>query len=153
MTMTGKERAALRSECNRLKTTVHIGHAGADDAAVRSLDDVLRTILEILARQPEVGLARVWLAETGASCPLCRDRTGERALHLRASAGAPLAALPGTLATVTVWPLAAARVTTKFAFTEPASPSVTLTALAIETFGTGSSLVIVTVAGFTLMAP
>lgn len=43
MTMTGKERAALRSECNRLKTTVHIGHAGADDAAVRSLDDVLRT--------------------------------------------------------------------------------------------------------------
>lgn len=61
-------------------------------AEQRSLDDVLRTILEILARQPEVGLARVWLVETGASCPLCRDRTGERALHLRASAGAPFAA-------------------------------------------------------------
>ena len=43
MAMSGKERAALRSECNRLPTTVHIGHEGASDAAVRALDDVLRT--------------------------------------------------------------------------------------------------------------
>ena len=43
MTMTGKERAALRAEANRLGATVHVGHQGADDAAVRSLDDVLRT--------------------------------------------------------------------------------------------------------------
>ena len=43
MTMSGKERAALRSECNHLKATVHVGHAGANDAAVRALDDVLRT--------------------------------------------------------------------------------------------------------------
>jgi RNA-binding protein len=43
MTMTGKERAQLRAEANRLSATVHVGHHGADDAAVRSLDDVLRT--------------------------------------------------------------------------------------------------------------
>ncbi|MDA1080084.1 MAG: YhbY family RNA-binding protein [Gemmatimonadetes bacterium] len=43
MTMTGKERAALRGEANRLTATVHVGHAGANDSAVRSLDDVLRT--------------------------------------------------------------------------------------------------------------
>ncbi len=43
MTMTGKERAALRAEANRLTATVHVGHAGANDSAVRSLDDVLRT--------------------------------------------------------------------------------------------------------------
>ena len=43
MTMTGKERAALRAEANRLTASVHVGHQGANDAAVRSLDDVLRT--------------------------------------------------------------------------------------------------------------
>lgn len=43
MTMTGKERAALRAEANRLGATVHVGHQGANDAAVNSLDDVLRT--------------------------------------------------------------------------------------------------------------
>ena len=40
---TGKERAQLRAEANRLTATVHVGHQGADDSAVRSLDDVLRT--------------------------------------------------------------------------------------------------------------
>lgn len=49
-------------------------------AEQRSLDDVLRTMLEILGRQPDVGLARVWLVE--------EDARG-RALHLRASAGSP----------------------------------------------------------------
>lgn len=43
MTMTGKERAALRGEANGLAATVHVGHQGANDSAVRSLDDVLRT--------------------------------------------------------------------------------------------------------------
>lgn len=43
MTMTGKERAALRAEANGLSATVHVGHQGANDSAVRSLDDVLRT--------------------------------------------------------------------------------------------------------------
>lgn len=43
MTMSGKERAALRGEANRLTATVHVGHLGANDSAMRSLDDVLRT--------------------------------------------------------------------------------------------------------------
>lgn len=43
MTMTGKERAELRAEAHKLNALVHVGHAGANDAAVRSLDDVLRT--------------------------------------------------------------------------------------------------------------
>ncbi len=43
MTMTGKERAALRSECNRLKPTVHVGQEGLTPALATSLDDALRT--------------------------------------------------------------------------------------------------------------
>ena len=43
MTMTGKERAALRSECNRLKPQVHIGQEGLTPALAKSLDDALRT--------------------------------------------------------------------------------------------------------------
>ena len=43
MTTTGKERAALRGEANRLTAQVHVGHGGANDSAVRSLNDVLRT--------------------------------------------------------------------------------------------------------------
>lgn len=43
MTMSGKERAALRSECNRLKPTLHIGQEGLTPAVAKSLDDALRT--------------------------------------------------------------------------------------------------------------
>ncbi len=42
MTMTGKERAALRSECNQLKPTVHIGLEGVTPALVDALEDALR---------------------------------------------------------------------------------------------------------------
>ncbi|MFN0104428.1 MAG: sigma 54-interacting transcriptional regulator [Bryobacteraceae bacterium] len=55
----------------------------------RSLDDVLRTILEILVQQPDVGLARVWLVESDRKCPHCKGQLDEMALHLRASAGSP----------------------------------------------------------------
>lgn len=41
--MTGKERAELRSECNRLKPTVHIGQEGLTPALATALDDALRT--------------------------------------------------------------------------------------------------------------
>lgn len=41
--MTGKERAALRSECNRLKPTVHVGHEGLTASLAEALDDALRT--------------------------------------------------------------------------------------------------------------
>lgn len=43
MTMTGKERAELRSECNRLKPTVHIGQDGISGNLLSALDDALRT--------------------------------------------------------------------------------------------------------------
>ena len=38
-------------------------------AQQRSLDDVLATIIRILANQPDVGLARLWLLDTDRSCP------------------------------------------------------------------------------------
>ncbi len=41
--MSGKERAALRSEAHHLDVQVHIGHQGLTDALLGSLDDVLRT--------------------------------------------------------------------------------------------------------------
>jgi RNA-binding protein len=43
MTMTGKERAELRSECNRLKPTLHIGQEGITGSVLAALDDALRT--------------------------------------------------------------------------------------------------------------
>ncbi|MCX5767960.1 MAG: YhbY family RNA-binding protein [Gemmatimonadetes bacterium] len=41
--MTGKERADLRSECNALKATVHVGAQGLSPTLTASLDDALRT--------------------------------------------------------------------------------------------------------------
>lgn len=43
MSMTGKDRAALRAEAHHLSVQVHIGHAGLTPALLKSLDDVLRT--------------------------------------------------------------------------------------------------------------
>lgn len=43
MSMSGKERAALRSEAHHLAVKVHVGHQGITPALVASVDDVLRT--------------------------------------------------------------------------------------------------------------
>jgi RNA-binding protein len=43
MTMTGKERAALRAEAHHLSPTVHVGQHGITSALIESLDDALRT--------------------------------------------------------------------------------------------------------------
>ena len=59
-------------------------------AEQRSLDNVLVTIIRIVADQPDVALARLWLIETGRTCPHCISSEEERSLHLRASAGSPL---------------------------------------------------------------
>ena len=61
-------------------------------AEKRSLSDVLKTIIDAVARQPDVGLARLWLLEPDEGCPVCcsGELNQELALHLRASAGAPL---------------------------------------------------------------
>ena len=58
-------------------------------AEQRSLAAVLKTIIQAVARQPGVALARLWLAEPDASCPVCQSGENSQApaLHLRASAG------------------------------------------------------------------
>ncbi len=58
-------------------------------AEQRSLSAVLKTIIDAVARQPDIALARLWLREPDGSCPVCSAgaANGEPALHLRASAG------------------------------------------------------------------
>ena len=43
MPLSSKQRAELRAEAHHLTATVHVGHQGATDALVQSLDDALRT--------------------------------------------------------------------------------------------------------------
>jgi RNA-binding protein len=43
MTLTGKERAGLRAEANRLPATVHVGQHGLTGALMKSVEDALRT--------------------------------------------------------------------------------------------------------------
>lgn len=43
MSMSGKERAALRSEAHHLNVLVHVGHQGLTPTLLTALDDVLRT--------------------------------------------------------------------------------------------------------------
>jgi RNA-binding protein len=43
LTLTGKERAALRAQANRLPATVHVGQHGLTGALMKSFDDALRT--------------------------------------------------------------------------------------------------------------
>lgn len=61
-------------------------------AAERSVDRILTSIVEGLAAQPGVALARVWLISPGDICPTCPMRADcpdqTRCLHLLASAGA-----------------------------------------------------------------
>ncbi len=59
-------------------------------AEQRSLPAVLKTIIDAVARQPGVALARLWLREADDTCPVCSsgEPNAEPALHLRASAGA-----------------------------------------------------------------
>lgn len=73
MTMTGKERAALRSECNRLKPTVHIGQEGITPTLIDALNDALRTrelvkvqlnkSVDVTAREAAADLAKRVRAE------------------------------------------------------------------------------------------
>ncbi len=63
-------------------------------AEQRSLEAVLRTIIDTVSRQPGVALARLWLREPeDEGCPICtakEERTAGAGLHLRASAGTAL---------------------------------------------------------------
>lgn len=55
MSMTGKDRAALRAEAHHLKVQVHVGHAGLTPAVLSSLDDVLRTHELVKAQVAQAG--------------------------------------------------------------------------------------------------
>jgi formate hydrogenlyase transcriptional activator len=63
-------------------------------AGLRSLDELLRTVVVRLCEYPDVALARIWLKQPGdicTNCPMrseCPDQT--RCLHLVASAGRSL---------------------------------------------------------------
>jgi len=43
VTLSGKDRAALRSEAHHLRVMVHVGHQGVTDGIRSTLDDALRT--------------------------------------------------------------------------------------------------------------
>ena len=43
MTMTSKERAALRAEAHHLTAKVHVGQHGLTNTVLQTIDDVLRT--------------------------------------------------------------------------------------------------------------
>ena len=62
-----------------------------DMAQQRSVDRLLRLIVDRLASQPDVALARIWLVAPGDLCPTChmRDECPDQrsCLHLVASAG------------------------------------------------------------------
>ncbi len=55
MSMTGRDRAALRAEAHHLKALVHVGHAGLTPALLDSLDDVLRTHELVKAQVAQAG--------------------------------------------------------------------------------------------------
>lgn len=55
MSMTGKDRAALRGEAHHLKPLIHVGHAGLTAALLKSLDDVLRTHELVKAQVAQAG--------------------------------------------------------------------------------------------------
>jgi RNA-binding protein len=43
MTLSSKERAALRAHAHHLAVTVHVGHQGLTDTVRQTIDDALRT--------------------------------------------------------------------------------------------------------------
>ncbi len=55
MSMTGKERAALRAEAHHLGVQVHVGHQGPTPALLTTLDDVLRTHLLVKVQVAKAG--------------------------------------------------------------------------------------------------
>ena len=87
MTLSSKERAALRAEAHHLTALVHVGHHGLTDALRQTLDDALRThelVKVALTRSTDVSAkeAALQLAEQlgadvvqtiGRTCTLYRE--------------------------------------------------------------------------------
>jgi RNA-binding protein len=55
MSMSGKERAALRAEAHHLDVKVHVGHQGLTPAALQAIDDVLRTHMLVKLQVAKAG--------------------------------------------------------------------------------------------------
>ncbi len=87
MSMTGKERAALRAEAHHLDIKVHVGHQGLTPTLLQSIDDVLRTHMlvklqvakagELSAKEAANAIAEQMGAEViqviGRTCTLYRE--------------------------------------------------------------------------------
>lgn len=87
MTMTAKDRAALRGEAHHLSAAVHIGHQGVTPAVIETLDDALRT------RE----LVKVQLAKTTDETPKVA------AHHLAEATGAEVVQVIGRTCTLYRW--------------------------------------------------
>ena len=80
MTLSSKERAALRAEAHNLDPLVHVGHQGLTDALRQTLDDALRThelVKVALAKDAAHRLAEQLGADVvqtiGRTCTLYRE--------------------------------------------------------------------------------
>ncbi len=87
MTMTAKDRAALRGEAHHLSAAVHIGHQGVTPAVIETLDDALRT------RE----LVKVQLAKTTDETPKVA------AQHLAEATGSEVVQVIGRTCTLYRW--------------------------------------------------
>src|SRR3954466_12687957 len=81
MTLSSKERAALRAEAHHLQPVVHVGHQGLSDALRQTLDDALRThqlVKVALAKSTDPsakGAANQPAEQLGADVVQTRSRT------------------------------------------------------------------------------
>ncbi len=77
MTMTSKDRAALRGEAHHLTAAVHIGHQGVTPTVLQTLDDALRT-RELV----KVQLAKTTDATPKAAAAQLADQTGSEVVQV-----------------------------------------------------------------------
>ena len=83
MTMTSKDRAALRGEAHHLTAAVHIGHQGLTPTVIETLDDALRTreLVKVQLAKTTDETPKVAAQQSGGADGL-RSGTGHRAdLH------------------------------------------------------------------------
>lgn len=77
MTMTSKDRAALRAEAHHLVAAVHIGHQGLTPTVIETLDDALRT-RELV----KVQLAKTTTATPKVAAQQLADQTGAEVVQV-----------------------------------------------------------------------
>lgn len=87
MTMTSKDRAALRGEAHHLIAAVHIGHQGLTETVIATIDDALRT------RE----LVKIQLAKTTDETPKAA------AAHLAEATSAEVVQVIGRTCTLYRW--------------------------------------------------